>query len=460
MRTFSPRNTGRCRVRTLAIHDPELIAGVVLLVLGLLLLFPLAARAQDSVLTTEQLESLDSQFSDTDTTDEIGSADDGKRDDSLWEEYQQYSNRDDEEHTSGERVKIGDEVVVWENEHIRGDVVSVGGRVTVHGYVEGDVVAIGGDVVLHEGAEVEGDVVSVGGRVRDLGSARVHGEKVSVNIPLPLNWNWTSRDSNFSLGLPNFVSVGFNLGFLFVGLLLALLAYAVSGRRIDVMSRRVEAEPGQSFLVGMLGAFGTPLAIVIAAILLAITFIGILLIPVLLIFVWVVAFGGFVAVILAVGRRLSELRQKELQATRSAYQSILIGFVGLHAFGLLGSLFELGGGFFMTLAVLCEVLQAFVLLFACTLGYGALLLSRFGTQLPSADVAFAGAGQLSASTPMYGSGPAAPGTSPPPIPGSPPPPPPPAPASPAGGMPDPPEPPPPPDAPGSPDEPPKETPRD
>ena len=55
-----------------------------------------------------------------------------------------------------------------------------------------------------------------------------------------------------------------------VGVLLALLAYAIAGRRLDVASRRAEVEPGQSFLVGLLGAFGTPLAVIIGSLLLAI----------------------------------------------------------------------------------------------------------------------------------------------------------------------------------------------
>lgn len=369
---------------------------------GALLGAPSRGVAQDSVLTAEQMESLNEQLQAADSTQG-----------DLWEDYRRYR-EDSDVRTSGDRVKIGDEVIVHENERISGDVVSVGGPVTVYGFVEGDVVSIGGNVILQDGAEVMGDVVSVGGRVREPGNARVHGEKVSINIPLPMNLHWKFDGPDFKFGPPRFLSFGLDLGFVAVGLLLTLLAYAVAGNRLDVTSRRAEAEPGQSFLVGMLGAFGTPLAVILACILLAITIIGLLLIPVLLILVWVLSFGGYVAVSLAVGRRLLQSRAEDLPAARSPYALVLVGFLALQGFGLLGSLFELGGGFLGTLSMLCGILNIFILLFASTLGYGALLLSRFGTQLPP--------GLAVASTGGMGTFPYS----------TPPPPPPPPPAAPAG----------------------------
>ncbi|MBZ0267768.1 polymer-forming cytoskeletal protein, partial [bacterium] len=341
------------------------------------------AAPADSVLTSEQIESLDAQLDQPMPSARSDSAAEGG---DLWDEYQRYRDRDVTVRASGERVEIGDSIIVQEDERIGGDVVSIGGSVTVWGTVEGDVVAIGNDVILQDGAEVHGDVVAVGGRVRELGRARVDGEKVSVNIPFPRHWNWSFDSSNLDFSPPRFLSLGFDFGFLVVGLLLTLLACAIAGRRLDVVSRRAETEPGQSFLVGILGAFGTPLAVIIACVLLAITIIGIVLIPVLLILVWVLSFAGFIAVSLAVGRRIMQVRAEGLNATNSPYAYAMVGFLALTAIGILGSLFEAFGGFFLTLSVLCNVLNLFVLVFASMLGYGALLLSRFGTQLPAGTV--------------------------------------------------------------------------
>lgn len=379
MRTFSPRMTALP-----AAHAPLLVA-----LAAFLSAVPLSqglASSADSVLTSEQLESLDAQLEAPLPPSPPVRPDTAVGEGDLWDEYQRYRDKDVSVRSSGERVEIGDSVEVQKDERIGGDVVSIGGTVTVWGSVDGDVVSIGNDVILQDGAEVQGDVVAVGGRVREMGKARVMGEKVSINIPIPLSWDWSWDGSEIDLSPPRFFSFGLDLGFLVVGLLLTLLACAIAGRRLDVTSRRAESEPGQSFLVGLLGAFGTPLAVIIASVLLAITIIGLVLIPVLLIFVWLLSFAGFVAVSLAVGRRIMQARSEALNATGSLYAYTLVGFVALTAIGLLGSVFEMFGGFFVTLSVLCNVLDLFVLVFASMLGYGALLLSRFGTQLPAGTV--------------------------------------------------------------------------
>lgn len=389
------------RVARMDFRHFESVVGWALVVLGLLMLVPLTAQAQDSVLTAEQIESLDAQLDHDTNVDnqdqrlEVGAPD---RKSDLWEEYQRYRDKDDIR-TSGELVKIGDSVTVSENERINGDVVSIGGSVDIFGYVDGDVVAIGGDVRLHDGAEVGGDAVSVGGQVREMGDAHVHGEKVSISIPIPGNWSWDLGLDRANRRTSQFFSAGFSLVFLLVGLLLVFLFQAIGGRRMDVMSRRIEAEPGQSFLIGILGAFGTPLAALIATILLAITIVGLLLVPVLGIFIWILMFGGFVALLLAVGRRIAHARSDDemLAGTRSPYYYLLIGFVAVNFFGILASVFELlGGGFLSAIAVLFDVINLFVLLFAVTLGYGGLLLSRFGSQLPGGSPAFVPAGTAAA----------------------------------------------------------------
>jgi hypothetical protein len=351
----------------------DAVVGLALLFAGMLVLCPLAhaqgkRASADSVLSAKERASLKRQ---------LDAADSAKGSD-LWEEYKKY--RDDgNRHSTGERVKVGDSVVVEEDERILGDVVSIGGDVVVRGDVEGDVVSVGGDVEVHDGAKVMGDAVSVGGRVEKSDGATVLGETVSVNVPIPL---FGLRGPEFHK--PRFFTLGWKLAFFVVGLLLVLLFNAVAGHRLDVVSRRVESEPGQSFLIGLLGAFGTPIAMLIAFVLLAITIVGLLLFPVLLILVWLMMLGGFAAVAIAVGRRVVEGRgpADRLRPAGSSYTHLFVGFVLLHAFLIAGSIVRVIPWPLDPFGIFLAVLGWFVLVFATTMGYGAVLLSRLGKQVP------------------------------------------------------------------------------
>jgi hypothetical protein len=80
---------------------------------------------------------------------------------------------------SGNITRIGSDIEITEDQVVVGDVVAVGGDVTVAGRVEGDVAAMGGDVHLTSTARVEGDVVCMGGRLVEDEGAEVGGQRVS-----------------------------------------------------------------------------------------------------------------------------------------------------------------------------------------------------------------------------------------------------------------------------------------
>ncbi|MGQ0723522.1 MAG: hypothetical protein ACT4PE_18385 [Candidatus Eiseniibacteriota bacterium] len=302
----------------------------------------------------------------------------------LWEEYQKNTQDDDLSHST-ERVEIGGSIRIERDEYIEGDVVAVGGQVTVLGHVEGDVVAVGGDVVLEDGAKIEGDAVAVGGKVREQGSAEVLGESVSVDIPFAnLDWarGWGGWHGDFDSHTKRWFSFSWDIAFLAAALLVSLLIYALAGKRLEVVSRRIDEQPGQSFLIGLLGACATPFALVFTSILLIVTIIGILLVPVLVICVGAMIASGFVAAALTVGRRVVAARQKsgELGPVRGSYFHIFVGFLALSALDILSTLLDLGGPAFVPFSLLVGVLGLFILTFASILGYGALISSRFGTE--------------------------------------------------------------------------------
>ncbi|HET9886012.1 MAG TPA: hypothetical protein VFR10_00770 [bacterium] len=304
----------------------------------------------------------------------------------LLHEYREVKDEDSTwsgEHTYDERVEIGSGVEIGEDEVITGDVVAVGGDVDVHGKIMGDAVAVGGEVHVYPDAVVRGDAVSVGGKTRVDEGAQVNGERVSVDIGLPLGALHLGQSRHVA-GFEHSRGWGVFANLVWIGatLLLALLFFAVAGGRIDVISRRVEAQPGQSFLIGLLGAFATPIATVITVVLLAITIIGILLIPVLFLLEILMFTGGFVAVALAVGRRILAWRRAsgDLSPARSPYFVLTVGFVALHGLCLLGTIFGATG--IPILPGLFKGFGIFTIIFSMFLGYGALLLSRFGKTLP------------------------------------------------------------------------------
>jgi hypothetical protein len=176
--------------------------------------------------------------------------------------------------------------------------------------------------------------------------------------------------------------------FLTVALLISLLIYALAGKRLEVVSRRIDEQPGQSFLIGLVGACATPFALVLSCILLIVTIIGILLVPVLLICVVALIVSGFVAAALTVGRRIVAGRQKggELAPVRGPYFHIVVGFLALSALDILSTLLDLGGSMLMPFSLLVGVLGFFIMIFASILGYGALMTSRFGTERPLGTV--------------------------------------------------------------------------
>ncbi|HMB70471.1 MAG TPA: hypothetical protein VKU85_14245 [bacterium] len=331
--------------------------------------------------STREMDRLDEQL-DRVATD----VDSAEPNTELWEEYQRYKGGDDDLRHTNERVEIGGSVVIREDELIEGDVVAVGGTVTVFGRVEGDCVAIGGDVILNDGAVIEGDAVAVGGKVRSVGSADVHGERVSIDIGLNVgDWihGWTSDgDRTISWGPPRGLTFVLRLVKLMAALLVVSLVYAVAGRRVEVVARRIDDEPGQSFLIGLLGTFATPFAFVVTSILLAITLIGILLIPVAAVLIGVMGVAGLSAASLAVGRRIRAARASDdgLISGGGAYRSLLVGLLALNALRIVGWVLDTAWDFLDPVALLFNVLGTFVVLFAMILGYGALMTSRFGTR--------------------------------------------------------------------------------
>ncbi len=75
-------------------------------------------------------------------------------------------------------VRIGTGYTVAEGESVGGDVVIIGGGLTVNGTIKGDAVVIGGSMYLSSSAVVKGDAVVIGGILQQEPGAVVEGEIV------------------------------------------------------------------------------------------------------------------------------------------------------------------------------------------------------------------------------------------------------------------------------------------
>lgn len=76
----------------------------------------------------------------------------------------------------GNRVGFSNDIVVEEDEFVRGIIFSVIGDIEVYGEVNKDIVSLFGDVYIGPGAVARGDIASVSGRIDIARDASVYGE--------------------------------------------------------------------------------------------------------------------------------------------------------------------------------------------------------------------------------------------------------------------------------------------
>ncbi|MFO7768172.1 MAG: hypothetical protein R6W82_04335 [bacterium] len=263
--------------------------------------------------------------------------------------------------------QIGDDVEVGMLEKVRGDVVVIGGRVTVRGSVTGNVVSVGSDVRVTSTGRIEGDAVTIGGNIIQEAGGVIQGSMVDTLWPRA--WMW---------GPNQFVWFAFHLAtFVFV-LVAALMVGLVLPRNVGQVEHTVRTRFGGSFLLGL----GALVLLPVVFFLLLITIVGI---PVALILLPVAVIGlyllGFTGVSQAVGRGLQE-RGMHLGSSQLAL--IAVGVIALELLFLVGRSVGVLGGLLGPLAFAVRMLGFLVLFVAWTTGLGAALLTRFGTRRPGA----------------------------------------------------------------------------
>lgn len=250
----------------------------------------------------------------------------------------------------GERVEGNVNVVRGDVEilgEVEGDLNVAWGDVTVEGRVEGNVNVAWGDVELGEKSLVNGDLNVVMGKLDRAPGAVVTGKENSVGL-------WGGKDIStkaFGRGKGSFGMI-FRIGRLLIFLLILLIA----PRGVERVAACVRRQPGQACIIGL----GAMLAALPLIIVLVITIIGILLIPIVPFVYLAAGFLGWLGVSQVVGAKVFEIVKKQ---GGSGFAKALVGVFLLEA----------------VLWVLPGLFASFFWSVVHMFGYGAVILTKFGT---------------------------------------------------------------------------------
>lgn len=279
---------------------------------------------------------------------------------------------------NGDLISFGGNLILEEGSLLDGDLVSMGGNVEVSGAIAGDLIAMGSNINLNETALIEGSLALLGSNIHRSAGAQVIGDIVTNSDGLEIEFPGFPEiqrvSGNFDFDQEFFrnpsrftrnslvgnvgTSVIVNLFMAFAMAAVAVLVMLFLPKHTRRIADAVLAEPVAAGGLSLV----TFVALPILAVLLSITLI---LIPVVLLLAFLCALAlvfGWVAIGLEVGERLAEsLKQDWTAPVKAGAGTFILSFV----VGLVGLVPCLGW------------LASFLMVL---LSFGAVLLTRFGTQ--------------------------------------------------------------------------------
>jgi len=269
----------------------------------------------------------------------------------------------------GDIVRIGGGAVnVEENERVEGDVVAIGGPVTVNGEVTGDVVAVGGGLTLGPHAVVRGEVTAVGGPLKRDSQAQVFGKVNEVGIGQSIAPQLNLPNLLFGTFASRVGRVTTTIARLLMFILFALIVTAVGQRQVQQIAARIVTEPVRAGLVGLLAEILFVPVLVVTIVALVISILGIpllILVPFAIVLIGVVMLVGYTAAAhIAGGWALDRFGRME----RNPYMVVALGIVVIAGVTLLGRLFALAVG---GLGAPIYVVGYLIEYLAWTIGFGA-----------------------------------------------------------------------------------------
>ena len=269
---------------------------------------------------------------------------------------------------------FGGQGTLEEGSEINGDILIAGGTLTVDGEVNGNIVATGGTVYIKKNAAVNGDIILAAATLEVDDAAAISGNIVKSGENLDFDISPTDFIPEINLPtsrISNFFSAGTNFVFNMVWDFLKILALAGLAALVVLLLQKPTERIAESLVLqpAVSGGLGL-LTFIVAVPLIILLSITIILIPVALIAVlaWILAIlYGWIAVSLEIGKRIANLLKQDWAAPIS-------GGIGALVLTLVVSLLDwipcIGWVFWIVPA---------------SFGLGAVLASRFGTQVYGQD---------------------------------------------------------------------------
>lgn len=230
----------------------------------------------------------------------------------------------------GEVIKVSGDIYVNEGTSVNGNVVTVSGNIYINGSVTGDAVAVFGDIIVN--GKVLGDAVSVTGKITVGQDGKVLGDTVEAlggafstnrSYNYNYNYNYHPRVNAFSWWSTT-ASIFFSFLVTLVLFGLASLVYVIMPKKIEEMADTIEPNFGKRIGIGFLTLIGSPIAMIIVSIVLAITIIGIIVIP----FAWIAymlaAMIALVPVYVYIGKKTGEIVVKRKM---TGYGALAVGIL-------------------------------------------------------------------------------------------------------------------------------------
>jgi len=260
-------------------------------------------------------------------------------------------------------VKFGGDVLVNANEQVNGDVVVIFGSAKIMGEVKGGVVVIFGDAELTATSVVENDVVCIWGDTQIEDGAQIKGQ--TTVLQLGKNWNKNINAHIFSPVFTVFRFLRFILLFTFL-----LLIYLAFPKPVQVIRDRISTEYAKSLIVGMIGLILLPVVFVILLITILGIPIAVLILPLTVAVSFLLGGAGFS---LFLGRFIQDYLGLKIT---SSFLQLVIGMLVLGLIPFLRKVLESIDPTFSSILLIVTIL---IFLLAWIPGFGAVLLTRFGT---------------------------------------------------------------------------------
>ncbi len=260
----------------------------------------------------------------------------------------------------GDMVIFGGSASLEDGSTVNGDIVLTGGSLEVHGVVNGSIVSTGGFVHLYENAIVNGDITRIGGNLVQDSGAKVTGELITSSDPgdiVPDVAVNPSNAFNFLKPIGNFfLSIFQALAFATIAIIVAL----ISPKGNERMAQTITSRFGLSLGIGALGM----LVVLFGSLILAVTIIGIPLVLLVLMVFFVALLYGWFGLGLELGKRVARLFKTTWSTPITAGVGTLLLSLGAAAIGWVPCLGQL------------------IVLMVTMVGFGAVVLTRFGSRYP------------------------------------------------------------------------------